>query len=455
VFENVTRSVTGSFPGGIHPSEEKYHTEKKPLEAMPPPERVLIPLRQHLGAPTRALVKIGETVKKGQCVAKGAGFVTTVMHASISGEVVSIGMRNHPVFRSCEAIEIKSDGKDEWIPLETRPRSGFAEIKPGEIKRIVTESGVVGLGGAAFPTHVKLSPPPEKKIELYILNAAECEPYLTADDRVMQERAADILLGLRLMMKAIGVERAIIGVEDNTPDSIRTLVKAVSEHPGIDVKKLPTKYPQGAEKQLIYVLTGREVPSGGLPMDVGVGINNVGTALAVAEAVFDGKPLIQRAVTVTGSAFANPRNLIVRIGTSFQEVIDYCGGFAVEPAKILMGGPMMGIAQYTTDVPVIKGTSGIVALAPADVSIVESQTCIRCGRCVKACPMFLLPSALGILCEKHKFEEAKDLGLLDCVECGCCAYVCPAGRPMVHMFKFGKVELHKLLQKKKAKEEAK
>ena len=448
-------SVAKSFSGGIHPSEEKHHTEKKPLEVMPPPERVVIPLRQHLGAPARAMVKIGESVKTGQCIAKGAGFVTAAMHASISGEVVSIKQQNHPVFRSCEAIEIKSDGNDEWVEGEKRPREKIDEIPPDDIKRAVTEGGIVGLGGAAFPTHVKLSPPPEKNIELYILNGAECEPFLTADDRVMRERASDVVLGLRLMMRAIGVERAIIGIEANTPDSLCAIGEAASKYPGITVKKLPTKYPQGAEKQLIYVLTGREVPGGGLPMDVGVGINNVGTALAAAEAVFDGKPLVERALTVTGSAFAQRKNLIVRIGTSFQDVIDYCGGFAVDPVKILMGGPMMGIAQYTTDVPVIKGTSGIVALAEADVSIVESRTCIRCGRCVNACPMFLLPSALGILCERHKFEEAKALGLLDCVECGCCSYVCPAGRPMIHMFKFGKVELQKILQKQRAKEEAK
>jgi len=448
-------ALAKNFRGGIHPPEEKYHTEKKPLETMPPPERVLIPVRQHLGAPARAIVKVGEHVKTGQPVARGAGFVTTTMHASISGEVASIKPRNHPVFRNCEAVEIKSDGKDEWVERQTHSRESVDEIPPDEIKRIVTESGIVGLGGAAFPTQVKLSPPPEKKIEMYILNGAECEPFLTADDRMMQERPADVIIGLRLMMKAIGVERAIIGVEANKPDSFRSLTEAASQYKGITVKKLPTKYPQGAEKQLIYVLTGREIPGGRLPMDVGVGINNVSTAFAVAEAVCDGKPLIERAMTLTGSAFKEPRNLVVRIGTTFQDVIDYCGGFAKEPAKILMGGPMMGIAQHTTDVPVIKGTSGMVALTEEDVEIVESQTCIRCGRCVNSCPMFLLPSVLGILCERHKFEEAKELGLFDCVECGCCTYVCPAGRPMVHMFKFGKVELNKLEQKKRAKEEAK
>jgi electron transport complex protein RnfC len=290
---------------------------------------------------------------------------------------------------------------------------------------------------------------------MYILNGAECEPFLTADDRVMQERAADVILGLRLMMKAIGVERAIVGIEANTPAALKEISAEAAKHGNITVKQLPTKYPQGAEKQLIRVLTGREVPRGGLPMDVGVGINNVGTALAMAEAVFDGKPLVQRALTVTGSAIVEPKNLLVRMGTAFHEIIEYCGGFSEEPVKILMGGPMMGIAQRTTDVPVVKGTSGIVILAEQDVSIVESQTCIRCGACVNACPMFLLPSALGILCERHKFEEARDLGLLDCVECGCCTYVCPAGRPMVHMFKFAKVELQKMQQKKRAEEEAK
>lgn len=444
-----------SFRGGIHPPEEKHRTEKTPLEVLPPPERVVIPLRQHTGAPAKASVKVGEHVEAGQRIASGPGFVTTTMHASISGEVVSIKPRNHPVFRSCEAIEIKSDGKDEWTYGKKHPRHRLDEIPRDEIKTTVTEGGIVGLGGAAFPTHVKLSPPPEKKIEVYILNGAECEPYLTADDRVMQERARDILLGLRLMMRAIGVEHAIIGVEDNTPDSMRELSAIVKQYPNIAVRKLRTKYPQGSEKQLIRVLTGREVPRGGLPMDAGVAINNVGTALAVAEAVFDGKPLVERALTVTGSAITEPKNVVARIGTSFQDVIEYCGGFSVAPAKILMGGPMMGIAQYTTDVPVIKGTSGIIALAEENVSIVESETCIRCGRCVNACPMYLLPSTLGILCERHKFDEARELGLMDCIECGCCTYVCPAGRPMVHMFKFGKMELFKQKQKKEADKETK
>lgn len=419
---------------------------------MPPPERVVIPLRQHTGAPARATVRVGEKVKVGQCIGRGPGFVTTVMHASISGEVVSIRPRNHPIFRSWDAVEIKSDGLDEWLPGAVHSRDQMDQLLPEDIKRIVNESGIVGLGGAAFPTHVKLSPPPEKKVNLYILNGAECEPFLTADDRIMQERTDDIVLGLCLMMKATGVQRALIGIEVNKRASIAAFKAATARLANLTVVKLRTKYPQGSEKQLIRVLTGREVPRGGLPMDVGVAINNVGTALAVAEAVFDGKPLVQRVLTVTGTAVAEPKNLQVRIGTSFNDVIQYCGGFTAAPAKILMGGPMMGIAQYTTDVPVIKGTSGIVALAAESVAVRESQTCIRCGRCANVCPMYLLPSAIGILCERHKFEEARAAGLMDCVECGCCTYVCPAGRPMVQMFKFGKMELFKLAQKKREKE---
>jgi electron transport complex protein RnfC len=448
----MLKSVFKTFRGGIHPPTEKSRTEKKAIEVMPPPRRVVIPLRQHTGSPARALVKVGDRVRAADCIARGQGFVTTAMHASISGEVVSIKPRNHPVFRTCEAIEIESDGADQWAPATAHPRELADQLSPEEIKRIVTEGGIVGLGGAAFPTHVKLSPPPEKKINLYILNGAECEPYLTADDRLMQEQPGDIILGLRLMMKAIGVERALVGVEVNKPASISALKAAAAKFPNISVLKLRTKYPQGSEKQLIHVLTGRQVPRGGLPMDVGVAINNVGTALAVAEAVCDGKPLVERAMTITGTAVAEPKNLKVRIGTAFKDVIDYCGGFSAAPAKILMGGPMMGISQFTTDVPVIKGTSGIVAFAAEDVQVRESQTCIRCGRCVNACPMYLLPSALGILCERHKFDEARQMGLMDCVECGCCTYVCPAARPMVHMFKFGKMELFKQAQKKREKE---
>lgn len=451
----MLKNALKTFRGGIHPPGEKQRTEKKPLEVMPPPDRVVVPLRQHTGAPARATVKVGDHVRVGDVIGKGPGFVTTVMHASISGEIVSILPRPHPVFRSCESVEIKADGKDEWA-LGTACSRGQAELlAPEEIKKTVTESGIVGLGGAAFPTHVKLSPPPEKKINLYILNGAECEPFLTADDRIMQERTDDIVLGLRLMMRAIGVHRAIIGVEVNKPDSIARMKEAVANMGNIEVVRLRTKYPQGSEKQLIHVLTGRQIPRGGLPMDVGVAINNVGTALAVTEAVCDGKPLVERAVTVTGTAIAEPKNLKIRIGTAFKDVVDYCGGFTVAPAKVLMGGPMMGIAQYTLDVPVIKGTSGIVGLAPQNVAMVESHTCIRCGRCVNACPMYLVPSALGILCERHKFEEARENGLMDCVECGCCTYICPAGRPMVHMFKFGKMELFKIAQKKRAEKEGK
>jgi len=296
------------------------------------------------------------------------------------------------------------------------------------------------MGGAAFPTHVKLSPPQEKPIDIFILNGAECEPWLTADQRLMLENGEGILEGMRLIMKALGCEKGYIGIESNKPEAIKNLQKLSSSY-GYEVIPLKVKYPQGGEKQLIKAITGREVPLGGLPMDVGCVVQNVGTAYAVYEAVAKGKPLIERAVTVTGNIVKNPQNLRTRLGTPFAQLLEECGGITGEVGKLINGGPMMGIAVETDGVPVIKGTSGILVLSPQEARYREPRPCIYCGRCVDACPMGLMPNVIGNLVEKERFAEAKEYGVLDCIECGSCSFVCPAKRNLVHLFKYAKAKL--------------
>jgi electron transport complex protein RnfC len=442
-----------SFRGGVHPQEHKGLTDSKPIEKCALPEKVVIPLQQHTGSPAEPLVEVGDKVKTGQKIADSTGFISAVHHATISGEVTQIGAAPHPLGRTMVAIEITADGNDEWMESSRIHAGELPALSPERIRDIVAGSGIVGLGGAAFPTHVKLSPPPDKKLEMYILNGAECEPYLTCDDRLMRERARDVLAGLKLLMKGVGLTRGIIAVESNKPEAVAALNEQVLKEPGISLEVVRVKYPQGAEKQLINALTGREVPSGGLPMDVGVGINNVGTAIAVADAVIRGKPLVERALTVTGPAIAEPKNLLVRIGTPVWHVIEQCGGFKEPPAKLISGGPMMGVAQYSLDAPVIKGTSGILAFTQHETVEESYEPCIRCGQCVTACPMRLLPSRLGILIENSRFVEAQDTNLMDCMECGSCVYTCPANRPMVQWMKFAKSELRNMAAREKAKQQ--
>ena len=441
-----------SFRGGVHPAEHKELTENKPIEKCALPEKVVIPLQQHTGSPAEPLVKVGDKVLMGQKIADPTGFISAAHHASISGEVTQIAAAPHPLGRKVVAVEITSDGEDNWIQTPVVSEEELVALSAEKVRDIVGQSGIVGLGGAAFPTHVKLSPPPGKKLELYILNGAECEPYLTCDDMLMRERSSDVVAGLKLLMRAVGVSQGIVAVESNKPQAVVALRDKVDREPGISLEVVKVKYPQGAEKQLINALTGREVPPGGLPMDVGVAINNVGTAVAVADAVMRGKPLVERAITVTGPAIAEPKNLLVRIGTPLWHVIEQCGGFKEPPAKLISGGPMMGVAQYSLDSPVIKGTSGIVAFGQDEVVRESYQPCIRCGQCVTVCPMRLMPSKLGILVENFKLVEAKTTNLMDCMECGSCVYTCPANRPMVQWIKFAKSELRKIVEREKAEQ---
>ncbi|MBU3215447.1 electron transport complex subunit RsxC [Clostridium estertheticum] len=437
-----------SFRGGIHPNGSKNYTASKPIEIATLPSKVVIPVSQHIGAPCVPTVAKGDYVKKGQVIATSPAFVSSPVHASISGMVKDIALYPHPVFGKCLSIVIENDGKDEWIEGIPLVRD-WEKLSADEIKGIIKDAGIVGMGGATFPTFVKLSPPKDKKIDTFILNAAECEPFLTADHRMMLEHSDKIAIGVKLVMKVLGVEKAFVGIEDNKPDAVIAMQKAF-EGTTVKVMAIPTKYPQGAEKMLIKVLVDREVPSGSLPMDVGVVVQNVGTVVAICDAVVSGIPLIERVTTISGSAVKEPKNLLLRIGTTFEDAIENCGGFKEPPAKIIMGGPMMGFAQSNLNISIIKGVSGILGLTKKDINNGTQSPCIRCGKCVSVCPCGLNPSMLSILGERDMYEEAKlEQNLFDCAECGSCVYVCPAKRNIVQYIKYSKMRNNADAAKKK------
>jgi electron transport complex protein RnfC len=435
-----------TFKGGIHPPYNKELTKHKPVEKAKLPQKVVIPMSQHVGAPCEPVVKVGDHVKVGQKIGEAKAFVSAPVHASVSGKVVAVEPRPHASGAHVLSVVIESDGMDE-VYEGVKPPKPLEELTPDEIKNLIREAGIVGMGGAGFPTQVKLSPPADKKIDTIIVNGAECEPYLTADHRLMVERPEDVVLGLRAIMKATGVSKAFIGIEDNKPDAIEAMKEAVKGFSDIEVVPLATKYPQGGEKQLINAITGREVPSGGLPMDVGVIVDNAGTCAAIANVLKTGMPLIERITTVTGAGVKEPKNLLARVGTPVGELIEQCGGFAGEPGKVIMGGPMMGISQSSLEVPVMKGTSGVLVLQKSEVKAVEPMPCIKCARCVDACPIHLLPTYLAKFAERGMWDEAERYHALDCIECGCCAYVCPANIPLTQLIRLAKNRI--LASKKK------
>ncbi|MBW6462886.1 MAG: electron transport complex subunit RsxC [Firmicutes bacterium] len=436
------------FKGGVHPDYHKEITATMAVSKMKAPSTVVIPLQQHIGAPCEPLegIEEGVRVKMGQKIADSSGFVSAPIHASVSGTIKAIGPYNHPLGRPVNAITIESDGQEEWDE-KVKPAGNLENLTPDDLRKIIREAGIVGLGGATFPAHVKLSPPPEKKIDYVVINGAECEPYLTADHRVMLENPEEIIFGLKVMIKALGAEKGVIGIEDNKADAIRVMEQAVAGEDNITVAHLHTKYPQGAEKMLIQVTTGRIVPSGGLPLDIGVVNHNVGTAVAITSTIREGKPLIERVVTVTGSGINKPANLLVKVGTLVSEVLDVCGGLKEDTRKLITGGPMMGLAQPNTDIPVIKGTSGILALTDQDVYIAESSPCIRCAKCVEACPVQLLPTSIAQAAEHDLFKKAEKLHAMDCFECGCCSYVCPSKIPLTQLIRIAKAEIAKANKK--------
>ncbi|WP_312811325.1 electron transport complex subunit RsxC [Sedimentibacter sp.] len=436
-----------TFKGGVHPPTNK-HTQNVPIENAVDPKIVVIPMSQHIGAPCDPLVAVGDTVKVGQKIGESKAFMSVPVHSSVSGTVKKIEPHYVPGGAKVNCIVIESDGNFE-VHESVQPKGNVEDLTKEQILAIIKEAGMAGMGGATFPTHVKLSPPPDKPIDVLLVNGAECEPYLTADHRTMLEQPELILIGIKAIMKALGVSKAYIGIEKNKPDAIEVMKEAVANAEGIEVAPLEVKYPQGDEKRLIQAITGRVVPSGGLPMEVGCVVDNAGTVATIGNAIKTGMPLIQRVVTVAGSAVNNPKNLYVRIGTSFKDVIEQCGGYKEEPGKIINGGPMMGIAQFSDEVPVIKGTSGILVFNKKEANLPESQNCIMCGRCSDICPVYLQPYRISRYSILRDFDSADEFHAADCIECGGCSYICPAKRPLKETISVAKKEI--LARRKKVK----
>ena len=434
------------FKGGVHPDDGKSLSRECEIQDAPLLDKYTVILQQHIGAPPKLVVAKGDDVKKGQLLAEPGGFVSAPIHSPTSGNISALTDLPGPMGTKMAAVEITADGKDEFAaPFE--PIEDWRSNEPDVLKKRVGDAGIVGMGGAAFPTAVKLSPPADKKIDKLIINAAECEPFLTADHRTMLENTEAVLEGAAIIARILGVDDITVGVEGNKPDAIAVMNEKASKF-NIKVVEMRVRYPQGAEKQLIYALTGRKVPAGGLPMEVGCVVQNVGTAVAVKEAVVDAKPLFERVTTVTGEPLVNPGNWKFRIGTPISKVLELAGGIKYQPAKLILGGPMMGFAQKNLDVTIMKNSSGVLLLSKDQVSQFESDPCIRCGKCVDACPMSLLPGTLSAAAENERFDIAEDYNVTDCIECGSCSYVCPAHRPLVQHFKRSKAEI---MAKRRAK----
>jgi electron transport complex protein RnfC len=448
---SLTINNIKTFPmGGVHPSENKY-TADKPIEKLAVPSQVTIPISQHIGAPAKPIVEQREKVKVGQVIATSSGFVSANIHATISGTVAKIDKVMDSTGYKRDAIIIKA-GKDEeeWdesIDLSTDLVTTIS-LSREEIIKKVAEAGIVGLGGATFPSHVKLSVPKGRTAEFLILNGVECEPYLTADHRLMLEKGAEIVVGAKILMRALDVTKAIIGIENNKPDAIQKMATLVANEEGITVQPLKVQYPQGGEKQLIKATLNREVPSGGLPIDVGVVVHNVGTAFAVYEAVQKNKPLIERVVTITGKDLKNPSNFLVRIGTEVGELIEAAGGLPENTGKVISGGPMMGKALNSVDIPIAKGTSGILIIPNEEAKRGKIKACIRCSKCVDVCPMGLEPYLLMTLTQRELFDRVENDKALDCIECGSCSFTCPSDRPLLDYIRLGKKTVASLIRER-------
>lgn len=417
-----------SFSGGIHPAYNKELTADQPIVEMPLPKRARLLLRQHLGAPCKPLVEKGDLVTVGQKIADTDAFVSAPIIASVAGEVAAVDQ---------EGIDIITD--PEKSEFQGEPKSYNS---PAELRQIIRDAGIVGMGGATFPTHVKLSPPDDKEVKTLILNGAECEPFLTTDHRMMVEHGKELVQGIQLLMEACGATETVIGIEKNKPNAVENLIELTQEIEEISVAAVPVLYPQGGERQLIKTLTGKEVPVGGLPLDIGVVVSNVATAVAVHEAVNLGRPLIDRVVTVSGRGVVEPKNVRVRFGTPISDLLEFCGGMTDDAVKVINGGPMMGKAVANPEVPVTKGTSGILVFTEAEVRIYEERTCIRCASCVDACPMQLMPNYLALYSRKSMYNDAEQINLFNCIECGCCSYVCPSRIPLVHYIQAAKNEIN-------------
>ena len=438
------------FKGGVHPEGNKTHTTREAIQAIPLPARLYVPLIQHIGSPAKPVVQAGQTVLKGELIAVSTGNVSAAVHAPSSGTVIEIAEHQapHPSGLPVQCIVIETDGRDQWIELKGEKEPWRLSEKV--IAQRISEAGIVGLGGATFPSALKFNLGLRQRVKTLVINGAECEPYLTSDDRLMQERTDQLLNGIRIMMLGLSASEAIIAIEDNKPKALKIMIRAAEAFPELKVLKVPTRYPMGSEKHLVYTVTGKEIPAGKLAADIGIMVHNVGTAYAVYEAIFEGKPLVSRIVTISGGAVSQPRNLEVPFGTQVSHLIDFCGGLKQTPERLLMGGPLMGLVIPGPEVPIIKGSNGIVALTRHELKVQPQSACIRCSRCVGACPCGLVPLEMAAAIKGSDFDRAVDFGVKDCISCGSCAYVCPANIPLVHYFNYAKGEL---VARQKAKEQ--
>ena len=439
-----------TFKHGVHPEEYKDYTDKLPIERMPFADEYILPLGQHIGAPSKAIVKKGQYVKRGQMIAEPGGYVSVALHSPVDGTVKAIELTETITGQMVNAIRIETDRFSTQQLSGNKPKP-FDEMTLDEFISSVQSSGLVGLGGAAFPAHVKFKVPEDKTCRYLMLNGCECEPFLTSDHRTMVEMADEVIDGLHILNHFVKAEKAFIGIEDNKPDAIEKLTAlAKNAKFPIEVVPLKVKYPQGAEKMMITAIINKEVPSGKLPLDVETMVSNVSSIAMLSEWFRIGKPLIERVVTVTGPAIARPANLLVPIGTSMQEVVNYCGGITSPEVRMLLGGPMMGMVQRSLNIPVVKGTSGMLMMTGEEVGSLDEYSCVKCGRCVDACPMYLNPSTLGLMAKKGLWDEMEDNYVLDCFECGSCSFACPSHIPLVQSFRVAKG----IIRERKAKEKA-
>ena len=433
-----------TFKGGIHPDDKKRNSNFIEIENFSAPKTMIYPVQQHIGKPANVVVNVGDDVKIGQLIAGADGYVSANIHASVSGKVTAIKPCLHPNGNMINSIIVENDFKEEYIK-NFNDQKDVDKLTAEEIVNMVKDAGIVGMGGATFPTHVKLAP--KSQIDTVVINGAECEPYITSDHRVMLEHPKCILTGIKAVMKAVGAQNTFVGIESNKPDAIAKLTEIFGECENINVVPVLAKYPQGSEKQMINAITGRQVPSGGLPSDVGVVVLNIDTVWAIADVINKGLPLIYRIVTLSGGAVKQPKNYLVRLGTPVKDIIETAGGFSQEPAKIILGGPMMGNAVYSTDVPIIKGTGAIIALTEKEIKSTEPTVCIRCAKCVDACPMHLQPLMLRAYSIKNDYEKLKKFHILDCMECGACAYICPGRQNPVQYIRNAKPKVMDMVKK--------
>ena len=430
--KSIRENRLDGYYGGVHPTERKERTEHLALKSFPDPAEVVIPLSMHAGAPANPVVQVGDTVKVGQKIGEPAAFISAPVHSSVSGTVTAIEERGHATRGTCLSVVIKSDGKNT-LDESVKPHKSLEKLTPDEIVEIVKEAGIVGMGGAGFPTSVKLKP--AKPVDTILLNGCECEPLLTADHRVLLEFADDVIYGLKAILKAVGAEKGVIVIEDNKPDAIELMKEKTAALENIEVVVAKTKYPQGAEKMLIKRVTGRKVPSGGLPADVGCVVSNISTTKAISDAIQKGLPLIERVVTVTGEHVKNPGNFIVKIGTNTGDLLNYCDAELGEDITVKAGGPMMGFVLSDVNVPIMKGSNGIIAV---DTDHTVEQPCIKCGRCMDVCPMELSPLYFAKYADEENWQGMKEKNVMDCVECRCCEYICSSKIPLVTKIKAGK-----------------